>query len=130
MSDLISKSAAQAIPPLPKCYREYATSNLDDAYDKGWADALFSLNALPTIDLSEQAKHDIATIIEHEMDMRVIADRKHGKWELVGSTTMGDPFGELAWGGMYRCSECGYVRHFITEHFKFCPNCGAQLEIK
>ena len=50
MSDLISKSAAQAIPPLPKCYREYATSNLDDAYDKGWEDALFSLNALPTID--------------------------------------------------------------------------------
>lgn len=50
MTDLISRQAAQAIPPLPRCYREYATSNLDDAYDKGWEDALFSLNALPTIE--------------------------------------------------------------------------------
>ena len=88
------------------------------------------VNNAPTIDLSEQAKRDIATIIENEMDMRVLADRKHGKWEAVGSTTMGDPFGELAWGKMYKCSECGFVRHVIkdSEHYKFCPNCGAQLE--
>jgi len=50
MIDLISKSAAQAINVLPKCYRNYQTDNLDDAYEKGWEDALFSLNALPTID--------------------------------------------------------------------------------
>lgn len=55
---------------------------------------------------------------------------KHGKWELVGSTTMCDPFGELAWGKMYKCSECGFARNVIkySEHYKFCPNCGARMD--
>ena len=30
----------RTIPVLPKEYREYQTSNLDDAYEKGWEDAL------------------------------------------------------------------------------------------
>lgn len=62
-------------------------------------------------------------------DAPTIDPVKHGMWEPVGSTIMGDSFGELAWGKMYRCSECGFVRHVIkdSEHYKFCPNCGADM---
>ena len=63
MNDLISRQAAQAIKVLPECYRNYQTDNLDDAYEKGWEDAMFSLNALSTID-----------------------PVKHGKWMAIGNT--------------------------------------------
>lgn len=46
--DLISRQAAMTIPVLPKCWREYQTNNIDDAYEQGWNDALFSLIALPS----------------------------------------------------------------------------------
>ena len=79
----------------------------------------------PTIDLSEQAKRDIATIIENEMDMRVVADRKHGKWEEIGNPKF------------LVCSECrahikyGLYKVFIGKDergLNYCPNCGARMD--
>ena len=100
MSDLISRQAAQAIKVLPKCYREYKTGNLDDAYDEGWEDAMQSLNALPTID-----------------------PVKHGKWLKYPGDIVSD---DGLWGEtLYACSECGHIRHVATE---FCSKCGAKME--
>lgn len=87
----------------------------DGAY--GYVSAEQIANA-PTIDLSEQAKHDIVTIIENEMDMRVLADRKHGKWEKISDRN-------------YKCSCCdawwSVDRDSVIKDFKFCPNCGADM---
>lgn len=90
----------------------------DGAY--GYVSAEQIANA-PTIDLSEQAKRDIATIIENEMDMRVLADRKHGKWEKISDRN-------------YKCSCCNawwsVDRDSTIRDFKHCHECGAQMEIE
>lgn len=99
MSDLISREAAQAINVLPKCYRNYQTDNLDDAYEKGWEDALFSLNALSTID-----------------------PVKHGKWELheypdgyyhTVCSECGKDYNEMV---------------YFLKKVHYCPNCGAKMD--
>lgn len=89
MNDLISRQAAQAIKVLPKCYREYKTGNLDDAYDEGWEDAMLSLNALPTID-----------------------PVKHGKWNKLIYRDDSKGFGCSVCGGVSLiptnyCGNCG-----------------------
>ena len=53
MSDHINRQAATTLPVLPKEYREYQTSNLDDAYEKGWMDCQECIADLP----SAQSKH-------------------------------------------------------------------------
>lgn len=51
MSDyLISVVDATSAFPAPKENREYQTSNLDDAYDKGWDDCQLYIGTLPPID--------------------------------------------------------------------------------
>ena len=70
----------------------------------------------PTIGLSEQAKRDIATIIENEMDMRVVADRKHGKW--IGVSPMVDT---------EECSLCGFQIQSSELETPYCPWCGARM---
>ena len=51
MSDyLISVVDATSAFPTPKENREYQTSNLDDAYDKGWDDCQSYIYTLPPID--------------------------------------------------------------------------------
>lgn len=51
MSDyLISVVDATSAFPTPKENREYQTSNLDDAYDKGWDDCQLYIGTLPPID--------------------------------------------------------------------------------
>lgn len=62
---------------------------------------------------------DIATILENEQDMRVIAqnaqpERKTGKWIRIG--------------GSEKCSVCGYT--IDDEYYlgNFCQNCGAKME--
>ena len=97
MIDLISRQAAQAVKVLPKCYREYNTNNLDDAYEKGWEDAMLSLNALSTID-----------------------PVKHGKWELheypdgyyhTECSECGAVYDEMV---------------YFLKKAHYCPNCGAR----
>ena len=61
---------------------------------------------------------DIATIIENEKDMRVIAEPRKGKW-------IWDDEG-------YHCSECFFHAHGNTLEcldgtYRFCPNCGADM---
>lgn len=48
MSDLINRQAAITLPVLPKEYREYQTSNLDDAYEQGWNDLQKCIESLPS----------------------------------------------------------------------------------
>ena len=111
MNDLISRQAAID-----------AMSHLSDSICEG--EAIDALCELPTIDLSEQAKHDIATIIENEMDMRVLADRKHGKWETK-------PFFEEVPNHVW-CI-CPFCKNKLGvfekgNYYQFCPVCGAKLE--
>ena len=88
----------------------------DALLQKGvWTVTVGDIKNAPTIDLSEQAKRDIATIIENEMDMRVIAERKHGKWEVLDAE-------EPRW---YGCSECKKMARWP---YNYCPNCGARMD--
>ena len=82
----------------------------------------------PTIDLSEQAKRDIATIIENEMDMRVIADRKHGKWET--KPFYGKDFEEVPNHVWCICPFCKNELGVFEKdnYFQFCPVCGARMD--
>lgn len=48
MDDLISRQAAITLPVIPKEYREYQTSNLDDAYEQGWNDLQKCIESLPS----------------------------------------------------------------------------------
>lgn len=47
---LIDAESAMSTPVLPKEYRNYQTGNLDDAYERGWEDALENLKNAPTVD--------------------------------------------------------------------------------
>lgn len=47
---LIDAESAMSTPVLPKEYRNYQTDNLDDAYERGWEDALENLKNAPTVD--------------------------------------------------------------------------------
>jgi len=46
--DCISRQAAITLPVIPKEYREYQTSNLDDAYEQGWNDLQKCIESLPS----------------------------------------------------------------------------------
>ena len=48
MNDLISRQAAITLPVIPKEYRVYQTSNLDDAYEQGWNDLQKCIESLPS----------------------------------------------------------------------------------
>lgn len=48
MNDMISRQAAITLPVFPKEYREYQTSNLDDAYEQGWMDCQEFIADLPS----------------------------------------------------------------------------------
>lgn len=47
---LIDAESAMSTPVLPKEYRNYQTGNIDDAYERGWEDALENLKNAPTVD--------------------------------------------------------------------------------
>lgn len=51
MAEYIQREAAMTVPVLPKEYRAYQTSNLDDAYEAGWNDALENLRNIPAEDV-------------------------------------------------------------------------------
>ena len=118
MTDLISRQAAQAINVLPKFYREYQTGNLDDAYEKGWEDAMFSLNALPTIEPFSTSGY-VTTVTD--LPPVVYAEQKRGTWkkaERDGCVTYSDAY--------LQCSECGKAI-FLAKTMNFCPHCGAKM---
>ena len=50
MGDYIERDAAMTVPVLPKEYRAYTASNLDDAYEAGWYDALENLKNIPAVE--------------------------------------------------------------------------------
>lgn len=51
MAEYIEREAAMLTPVLPKQHRQYQTDNLDDAYEKGWEDALSNLRNAPAADV-------------------------------------------------------------------------------
>lgn len=52
MAEYIEKEAAMLTPVLPKEHRRYQTSNLDDVYAQGWADALDNFKNAPADDVA------------------------------------------------------------------------------
>ena len=104
MAEYIEKEAAMLTPVLPKEHRRYQTSNLDDVYEQGWADALDNLKNAPTAD---------------------VAPVRHGRWDDSGRYTF--PSGAVA----VRCTNCGCA---LTEsehrlyNWSYCPVCGAKMD--
>lgn len=67
MAEYIKKEEAMLTPVLPKEHRHYQTSNLDDVYAQGWADALDNLKNAPADDVApvvrcKDCKHSYVTI--------------------------------------------------------------------
>lgn len=112
MAEYIEREAAMLTPVLPKEHRRYQTSNLDDVYAQGWADALDNLKNAPAA--------DVAPVV-------------HGRWEWFCEDT-GTPITgyEREWG--WRCTHCkeelsdDYDDPDCCPEFRFCPNCGATMD--
>jgi rubrerythrin len=50
-----------------------------------------------------------------------VVEVKHGRW-----IDTGDEILDTTYSG-WKCSECGYV--FCGNKFKFCPECGAKMDV-
>lgn len=79
--------------------------------------------------ISRQAVLEIAknygavmTQIEVEKLSSVQPERKKGRWEWVQYDA--DPN-----IGNYHCSECRFIPAIFSNHLKFCPYCGAKMEV-
>lgn len=125
MSDLISREAA--LEALRKC-QTYLFDERDPDKKIELRSARWAIEDLPSAQPeADKVARDIATIIENEKDMRVIAsaEPKKGKWEITE-----------AYPHNVYCSEC-HVK-FAQTHWavwedgslprKFCPNCGVRME--
>jgi len=117
MDDLISRQAA--IDEIKALYEWHDTVTEDRAVDH--------LKRLPSVQPEpSQVARDIATILENEQDMRVIArsiqpERKKGKWIEVN-----DAYNRISG----RCSACGWETHMYEDDvvgMPFCPSCGADM---
>lgn len=84
---------------------------------------------IPAPSAQPDIARDIATILENEQDMRVIAqnaqpERKKGKWVRHGIGHENVPWG-------FDCSACGewfVIGDDTAERYNFCPNCGARMD--
>lgn len=104
MAEYIEREAAMLTPVLPKEHRHYQTSNLDDVYAQGWADALDNLKNAPAA---------------------AVAPVRHGRWD--------DSIDEWFGTDVYTCSKCreSYVLVEGTPKenlWHYCPNCGAKMD--
>lgn len=89
MAEYIEKEAAMLTPVLPKEHRHYQTSNLDDVYAQGWADALDNIKNAPAA--------DVAPVV-------------HGNWIEDGNCQICSECGEEHCWDEYRaayCDSCG-----------------------
>lgn len=89
MAEYIEREAAMLTPVLPKEHRHYQTSNLDDVYAQGWADALDNLKNAPAAD---------------------VAPVRHGHWIETGDCQICSECGEEHCWDEYRaayCDSCG-----------------------
>lgn len=104
---------------------------------------IMARNALAELERQEKA------LIMQEKKMSEIA-KKYDPIEIVmtalnkgGYSVTVDPTGEvrlMPWGetarlikddtqsGIWRCSACGKKYGWVSKTFKFCPNCGAEME--
>ena len=150
MAEHIERKAAMTVPVLPKEYRTYQTSNLDDAYEAGWNDALENLknipaeDVLPVVRCKDCAKRrtgecpmdqgypwlmsdsdDFCSsgvrigVGDNGEDGKQAQEAVCGRWKRHG------------WhGGECECPVCGSLWDRMenkTEHFNFCPCCGARM---
>ena len=97
MAEYIQREAAMTVPVLPKEYRAYQTSNLDDAYEAGWNDALENLRNIPAEDVLPAER---GTWIE---------DHDYLKCPRCGAMVQRD------------------FTFFDIGDWNFCPNCGIRL---
>lgn len=93
MVEYIEREAAMLTPVLPKEHRHYQTSNLDDVYAQGWADALDNLKNAPAA--------DVAPVVHGKW-----MDRQGGFWGAATCSVCGEKFptGEI---GLNYCPNCG-----------------------
>lgn len=55
-----------------------------------------------------------------------VAEVRRGKWEFINQSTN---YLEPPIGDMCKCSECNFKIDVSETLFKFCPNCGAKMDL-
>ena len=122
---IITGVNGEQYPCKPDIFKKTYDEISDEIYDEDLVRRQSVLNILLYHNATQHLK-----MIKNLPSVPTIDPVKHGKWELVCSVSMCDPFGETAWGKMYRCTECGFMRRFVidSDHYKFCPNCGAKMD--
>lgn len=98
MAEYIEKAAALSIHEPSKSNRHYQTNNLDDVYEQGWDDALYSIEHVPAA--------DVAPIV-------------HGRWE------PGNPICPVCGGNKFKDLDADIWCDWQPD---FCPNCGAKMD--
>ena len=132
MNDLISRQvvidailAVTGNSTVRELYEHVQEHGLSEMWSGGVNAAIDIIIAVPSVQPEpSQVARDIATIIENEKDMRVIA---HPKASLIWQPVY----------GWFRCGACKKVypnalmNYFNTceyqPKFNFCPNCGADM---
>lgn len=87
-------------------------------------------DAIPWTDLNDDPNSEVRVLITFADKVNrmptIEPERKRGNWEVIEAES---------WkGGAYaRCSECGtgfaFGAFFEPDEFKFCPECGAEMEV-
>lgn len=66
-----------------------------------------------------------------ELRSRYEGEINLGKWLIIHNHLEGDYdiTGVKTWSTVAKCSECGFIHHFIEAHmcYTYCPNCGADM---
>lgn len=98
MAKYIDKAVALSVHEPPKSNRYYQADNLDDAYRRGWDDALCSIEHIPAA--------DVAPVV-------------HSYWEHMISSDEEN---------IDVCHNCKYPVSRFWGITKYCPNCGAKMD--
>lgn len=102
---------------LEQFYSRYIPCGEPTPYEQGFMDALkYAIKAVDFIPEADQPK-------QLAFDMFLTDDKKHGTWAAT-------PYEDANGAPLYRCSECGNMTEGGEDYgHKYCPYCGAEMEM-
>ena len=98
---------------------DYSGNEIMEVVDTDDIKALPSVTPTKCIATVKFSKEDMQKLIDEKMK-EIVVERKKGEWKYSGSYDV---------EGMLYCSCCKHEIDVSEGHFKFCPNCGAEMEV-